>query len=381
MSGMMKQLIAVFLFFSIIFSYSCQKETVTPLPPPTGLDLTDIPYNPESYIIPKPDHFPEIPIPDDNPQTEQGVELGRMLFFDPILSADSTMACAGCHFPSSSFTDDLAVSTGIDGIAGKRSAMSLLDIAYNVNGFFWDGRVMTLEEQALLPVEDPIELHNTWVNVIEKLQTHPEYPILFRKAFGISNSNEITKELAAKAIAQFERILISSGKSKYDLFINDFQYEPTDSEFRGRDMFFDEGVPDGFPDAECSHCHNAPLFTVNEYFNNGLDSVGPKLEDLNNFIDKGRGLVTRKLTDNGKFRVPTLRNITLTAPYMHDGRFFTLEEVLDHYNAGGQLSLNKDPLIRPLGLTASQKEDIINFLKMLEDPYFIDNPDIQNPFN
>lgn len=367
------------LFLGLLLS-SCSKEDINPSPSPTGKDLTDIPFNPTNYIIPKPDHYPEIPIPPDNPQTLEGVQLGRMLFFDPILSADSTMACAGCHFPASSFTDDLAVSTGIDGIPGRRSAMALLDIAYSTNGLFWDGRVLTLEEQALLPVEDPIELHNTWVNVIDKFKVHPEYPTLFRKAFGIKNTNEITKELAAKAIAQFERILISSGQSKYDLFVQDFQYEPTDSEFRGRDMFFDEGTPDGFPDAECSHCHNAPLFTVNEYFNNGLDSVGPKLEDLTNFLDKGRGMVTQKLTDNGKFRVPTLRNITLTAPYMHDGRFMTLEEVLDHYNAGGQLAINKDPLIRPLGLTESQKTDIINFLKMLEDPYFINNPDIQNPF-
>jgi cytochrome c peroxidase len=374
-----------FLFLLIVpislFLTACQDdEGITPSNPTSDRDLTDIPYDPTPYTIPKPDHFPEIPIPVDNPQTAEGVELGRMLFYDPILSADSTMACASCHFPPGSFTDKLAVSTGIDGIAGTRSSMSLLNVAYFTNGLFWDGRTMTLEELALIPVEDPIELHNTWVNLIQQLKVHPVYPEKFRKAFGIENTSQITKELAAKAMAQFMRILISSGESKYDLFINDFQYEPTDSEFRGRDMFFDEGVPDGFPDAECSHCHNAPLFTVNEYFNNGLDSVGPALEDLNNFIDKGLGGVTGTLTDYGKFRAPPLRNITMTAPYMHDGRFWTLEEVLDHYDSGGKLSINKDPLIRPLGLTESQKQDIINFLKLLDDTEFINNPDVQNPF-
>lgn len=372
----------VFLALSLLFfATSCQEDDeINPTPSTAGIDLTDIPYDPTPYEIIKPESFPPVPVPPDNPQTYEGVELGRMLFYDPILSADSTMACASCHFPPGSFTDKLAVSTGIDGIAGTRSSMSLLNIAYSTNGLFWDGRVMTLEELALIPVEDPIELHNTWVNVISKFKAHPVYPEKFRKAFGIENSNQITKEMAAMAMAQFMRILISSGTSDYDMFVDNFQYEPTDSELRGRDMFFDEGVPDGFPDAECSHCHNAPFFTVNDYFNNGLDSVGPALEDLNNFADKGLGGFTNVLTDNGKFRAPTLRNITLTAPYMHDGRFQTLEEVLDHYNSGGKLSINKDPLIRPLGLTESQKEDIINFLQLLEDQEFINNPDIQNPF-
>ncbi len=372
-----------YLFFiiattSLVISACNSDDEVTPST--TGIDLTGIPYDPQPYEILKPDTYPEVPIPANNPQTADGVQLGRMLFYDPILSGDGTLSCAGCHFPEASFTDNLPVSTGIDGIAGMRSAMMLLDVAYHTNGLFWDGRSMTLEEQALIPIEDPIEMHNTWANAIEDLKKEEDYRRMFRKAFGISNSSEITKELAAMAIAQFERILISSGTSKYDLFIDDLQYIPTDSELRGRDMFFDEGFPDGFPDAECSHCHNAPLFTTNEYMNNGLDSVGPSLEDLNNFIDIGLGGVTGKLTDYGKFRVPSLRNITLTAPFMHDGRFNTLEEVIDHYDSGGKTAINKDPLIRPLGLTESQKEDIINFLKLLEDQEFVNNPDIASPF-
>ena len=154
--------------------------------PPTGGekgDLEDIAYDPQTYTIPQPSHFPAIPIPADNPQTGAGVQLDRRLFYDPILSADSTQSCSSCHLPQGSFTDNLAVSKGIDGISGKRSSMSLLNVAYVNNqpgkpgdrayNLFWDGRAQSLEEQALLPVEDPIEMHNTWPNVMEKLSKHP----------------------------------------------------------------------------------------------------------------------------------------------------------------------------------------------------------------
>ena len=152
-------------------------------------DLTDIPYEPVDYELVVPCGFPTMEIPADNPLTVDGVQLGRFLFYDPILSADSTMSCASCHLPSGVFTDNLAVSTGIDGIAGTRSSMSLLNVGYFYNGLFWDGRASTLEEQALLPVEDPIEMHNTWPNVVAKLQVHENYPKMFRKAFGIDEQN------------------------------------------------------------------------------------------------------------------------------------------------------------------------------------------------
>ena len=179
-------------------------------------DLTDIEYNPQTLEINYPATFPRLEQPQDNIMTVDGVELGRHLFYDPILSADSTMSCASCHFQSSSFTDNLAVSTGIDDIAGTRSSMSLINAGFYNTGLFWDGRADNLEDQALLPVEDPIELHDTWPNVVFKLQCTDNYPVMFRKAFGIEKSSEITKELAAKAIAQFERSMVSSGSSKYD---------------------------------------------------------------------------------------------------------------------------------------------------------------------
>ncbi len=361
-------------------------------PPPAGPDnddLTSISYNPKPYTIVKPAHFPEVPVPSDNPLTVDGIQLGRRLFYDPILSADSTQSCASCHLPQGSFTDNKAVSAGIDGISGRRSSMSLLNVAYATNGLFWDGRSATLEDQALRPVEDPIEMHNTWANVVTKLKQHDSYPEYFRKAFGISSKKNITKELAAKAIAQFERILISSGSSIYDLYLQGNLDALDDDEKDGRSMFFDEGGPLGLPDAQCFHCHGGITLTGNQYFNNGLDSVA-KLEDFN---DKGRGDVTNNPYDFGKFRAPTLRNIALTGPYMHDGRFKTLEEVVAHYSQNGKGVINEDPFIRQVGkpipgsnpvqysgLTPAQQQAIVKFLKTLTDTQFINNPDIRSPF-
>lgn len=361
----------------------CKKDP--PPGPASECDLTNIPYSPTPYTIKKPEHFPQVPVPSDNPMTLEGVQLGRRLFYDPILSGDSTMSCATCHFPQGSFTDNQAVSLGIDGTPGKRSAMSLLNIAYVSTALFWDGRVKTLEEQALLPVEDPIEMHATWPDVIERLKGHSEYPELFRKAFGITGCEKITKELAAKAIAQFERILISSGDSKFDRFVKG-ELDLEDNELRGKLMFFDEGQFIGLPDAQCFHCHGGITLTGGQFFNNGLDSVG----DLNDFVDKGRGAVTGNKLDNGKFRTPTLRNIALTAPYMHDGRFKTLEEVLAQYNDNGFGVINEDPFVRTIGfpvgghytgLTPQQTADVIAFLHTLTDTTFINNPEVQNPFH
>lgn len=340
-------------------------------------DLTNIPYEPISYNLEVPCDFPVMQIPSDNVLTVDGVELGRHLFYDPILSADSTMSCSSCHSPTASFSDNLPVSIGIDGIPGRRSSMSLLNVGYFYNGLFWDGRVSTLEEQALLPVEDPIELHNTWPDLVMKLQNHDLYPGMFRKAFGISSSQEISKELAAKAIAQFERTLVSSGNSKYDrarcgepgVFLDP-------DELEGFELFiFEEADHPG-----CTHCHSSVLFTDNRFLNNGIEDVGPSVDDLNNFPDLGFGKVTGDEFDNGKFRVPTLLNIANTAPYMHDGRFNTLDEVLDHYSSGGFNSANIDPNIAPFGMTAEEKASIISFLHTLTDTTFMNNPAHQNPF-
>lgn len=373
--------------FLLIALDACKKDD--PAPADEDADLVEIPYDPKPYVIPKPAKFPEVPVLPDNPVTVDGIQLGRRLFYDPLLSADSTQSCASCHLPEGSFTDNKAVSTGIDGIAGRRSSMSLLNIAYVTRPLFWDGRSPTLEAQALLPVEDPIEMHNTWTNVLEKLRAHPTYPAYFRKAFGITSRKQITKEMAAKAMAQFERILVSSGKSKFDRYL-DGDFDALDEEeLDGKLMYFDEGGPVGLPDAQCFHCHGGITLTGFSFFNNGLDSVA----SLNDFKDKGRGEVTGNPSDNGRFAAPTLRNIALTAPYMHDGRFQTLEEVVEHYSSNGKGVINEDPFIRQVGfpipgtnpvrysgLTPYQKKAIVKFLHALTDTDFVNNPDIANPF-
>lgn len=380
MSDFPKIVILYFLLVVGIGFSSCKKDPVKPDPPVTTpttgpKDLTSISYNPSPSEIERPANFPIMEIPEDNPLTKEGIELGKHLFFDPILSANQQMACASCHLPEKAFTDDLAVSLGIDEIAGTRSAMALFNAGYYTKGLFWDGSVVSLEEQALLPVEDPVELHHDWQEVEKDLRQHEKYPELFRKAFGIENTDGITKELAVKAIAQFERTIISSN-SKYDRVVNGEEFFE-DEEFNGWYMFFDVGGD--LPDAECGHCHNAPLFTTNDYFNNGIDSV----PNLTSFQDLGLGAITKRTFDNGKFRAPTLRNIALTSPYMHDGRFQTLEEVIDHYNEGVHYSDNVDPLLlKPggLGLNSQQKKDLLAFLHTLTDSSFVNNPTYQSPF-
>ena len=340
------------------------------------INLEDIEFNPTSYELPQLVDFPQMLIPDDNPITQEGVLLGRMLFFDPILSLDSTLACASCHDPKIAFTDAQRFSTGVEGGSTNRSSMAIMNVGFNRLGLFWDGRVKTLEEQALLPVEDEIELHEDWPNVVNKFKRHPDYPRRFRQAFGITNTSEITKELATKAIAQFERTLIvGAGSRYYKNFILEEDFE-SDEELNGRLMFFDASRGD-LPDAQCFHCHGFPLFTDNEFRNNGLDSVAT----LADFEDLGRGGVTDFAFDNGKFVAPTLWNIELTAPYMHDGRFNTLEEVIDHYASGGHFSPNRDPLMDSISLNEQQKMELVAFLKSLTDTSFVNNPAFQNPFN
>ncbi len=368
----------LFVFFAMLF-VACEPDE-QPKPPPAG-DLESISYDPQPYTIEVPDNFPNLPFIEPGSMTVDGVELGRHLFYDPILSADFTQSCSSCHLPAGSFTDNLATSAGIDGVNGTRSSMSLLNIVYNDEALFWDGRAITLEEQALLPVEDPIELHNTWGEVVDRFKAHDTYPEMFRKAFGIKDSEEITKELAAKAIGQFEKTLVSSGQSKFDREKRG-EYFFNDDELAGELMFNDQ-TDETIPEMECAHCHGGELFTTNEFFNNGLDAAN----SLDDFIDKGLGAVSNDPEDNGRFRAPTLRNIFFTAPYMHDGRFETLEEVIDHYATGGHVSPSIDGLMNDLRnqhntkpVTEEQKQQLIAFLKTLNDVKFMENPAHQSPF-
>ena len=356
---MRRQLLLYFLLSLIIIS--CKKD-----------DNEDIGYSatPASLTIPTIFEQKLLPpdIPADNPQTVEGIELGKKLFFDPILSGNDTQACASCHSPQNAFTDVRQFSVGIDGIAGNRNSMPLYNMAWNFNKkFFWDGRAFGLEEQILEPVTNPIEMHNTWEQAAASLQATSVYPDLFNDAFGTTT---IDSTLVSKAIAQFLRTLIS-GNSKFDRYLLN-QEMLTPSELNGLNVFLDESRGD------CFHCYgnpNNPLWTDNAFHNNGLDEV---------ITDKGLGQVTGDPRDFGLFKTPSLRNLAYTAPYMHDGRFATIDEVIDHYSEGLVYSETIDPLMKsvPQGgvqLSESDKADLKAFLLSLSEPGFINNPDFQDP--
>lgn len=301
-------------------------------------------------------------IPADNPMTVEGVALGKKLFFDKRLSDDLTQACADCHMPAHSFDDTNRFSIGIDGIAGTRNAMPIFNHAWNTTGkFFWDGRANGLEQQAFEPVTNPIEMHDTWPNVVSKLQSDAVYPGMFSAAFGTSTIDSV---LASKAIAQYERTLIS-GNSKFDKYLLR-QVSLTPSELSGFSLFMSESG------ADCFHCHgdaNNPLWTDNLFHNNGLDNA---------FADNGLGDITGNPSDNGKFKTPSLRNLAFTAPYMHDGRFKTLDEVINHYSDSLKASPTVSPLLKNVAaggvkLTPQEKADLKAFLLTLTDSSFVQN--------
>jgi cytochrome c peroxidase len=376
-----------FILFCFVIIACQETEHLGPLSP---CNLSSTPYNPTNYTVVSPKGFPPMEHPDDNPITVQGIELGRHLFYDPILSRDSSVSCSSCHDINKAFTDGLAKSVGIDNRVARRSSMSLINIGYSWvkdrgYNFMWDGRFATLEEQIINgPVEDPLEMDNTWEKATADLRKHPIYPKMFRKAFGINCSDEISKELVAKAIAQFERTL-NSAESKYDKVLwASFSYF-SDEERRGMELFAgDANTTTGAKDAECGHCHsfskNKALFTSNDFSNNGLDSA----QTYSNFPDNGYGEFTGVFTNNGEFREVTLRNIALTAPYMHDGRFQTLEEVVDHYATGGHASPTISSILTTSTtiqtLNATEKADIVAFLHALTDSSYFNKPEWSSPF-
>ena len=298
-------------------------------------------------------------IPADNPLTQAGVALGKSLFFDPILSADSTISCASCHMPQLAFTDGRKVSTGIYGRTGSRNSPSLLNVGFYYKGLLWDGRVLSLEEQSLHPITDSVEMDSDWQELLKKIRTHPDYPPMFSTAFGIK-AKQIDSMYIARALAQYQRTLISANT----LFDQKNRGEAvfTEQQQRGWAIFNDASTV--LPHGECAHCHADPLFTNLEFVNNGLDRVNT----LEEFADKGRGRITGNRYDFGTFRVPGLRNIARTAPYMHDGRFGTLEEVIDHYMGGGHYAENVNPNIRPLLFSPQDKADLTAFLQTLSEP-------------
>lgn len=345
----------------ILFLTACRKEKEAALPPPT-VYKPDLPWYFES-------HYAE---PADNPSTKEGILLGKTLFFDPVLSADQTVSCASCHQPQKGFADGRPVAIGIGGQKGRRHTPALLNAGLRQR-FFWDGRSPGLEEQSLHPIQNPVEMGLPLPEMERRLQASPRYPALFARAFGDSRTDAAR---VAKALAQFQRSLIS-GNSKYDLFLRGL-YTPTEEESLGLRLFSTHPDPFALPTVirggNCMDCHQSHTLTgraegFEGFHNTGLVAAGA--------ADRGLMEVTGKSADFGKFKTPGLRNVALTAPYMHDGRFRTLEEVLDHYNsdtlffkpnvdaqilAGSNVRMGES-----LGLTAAEKKAIVAFLHMLTD--------------
>ena len=313
-------------------------------------------------------------IPAGNPTTREGVHLGRLLFYETRLSANNGLSCGSCHEQRRAFTDGRARSRGVDGTLTRRNAMSLANLLW-VRNLFWDGRAAGLEAQAVVPLTDAHEMGQSLDESARKLAATDAYPPLFRAAFGPEG---ITGENIAKALAQFERTLISAN-ARYDRYLAG-KARLSAPERRGLELFTTAPAPStGIRGANCGHCHGGPKTMVELFHNNGLDSLPP---------DPGRQLLTGRAADRGRFRVPTLRNIALTAPYMHDGRFATLAEVLDHYSdhlrESPHLSTFLRETNRPAGspglrLTAPEKEALVAFLHTLTDSTFIGDPRYANP--
>ena len=307
--------------------------------------------------------IPEAVIPENNPQTQEGIALGKRLFYDKRLSLDNTISCASCHKPQEGFSDSRALSLGVNGTPGTRNSMPLTNLAFNYFGNFnWDGSAATLEEQHETPITSPVEMHNTFADITAMIAADANYPLQFEQAF---NTTNVTKTEVTKALSQFVRTMVS-GNSKFDKYLLG-EATLTAQEQNGLDVFLDETRGD------CFHCHGSPtnpLWTDNVFHNNGLDET---------FEDRGRGAFTGDPNQFGQFKSPSLRNLAYTAPYMHDGRFATLEEVVDHYSEGLVFSDTIDPLMKAVAdggvqLSDTDKADLVAFLLSLSDPTFINNP-------
>lgn len=358
----------------------------------------DEPDAPEAYVWDLPAAFPAPYVPADNPMTIAKVELGRHLFYDKRLSHNQTMACATCHEQARAFTDGEATNLGSTGHALIRSAMSLTNVGY-LSVYTWaNPRLLDLEQQALVPMfaDFPLELGTQLETptIVRRFADDPDYQRLFADAFPDDDGDDLfNTEHMVQAIASFERTLIS-GDAPYDRFI--YRGDPdamSAAAQRGMDLFFSER-------AECYHCHAGPNFSTSfrsvtseagapDFQNNGLYNL-----DATGAYPPGNGGLfefTGDLRDQGKFRVPTLRNVGLTAPYMHDGSVATLADVIDHYAAGGRLlpdgplagdgrlNPNKSPLVFKMDLDAGEKSDLLAFLDSLTDHSFITDPRFAAP--
>ncbi len=350
----------------------------------------------EPYVWALPNHFARPSVPADNPMNAQKVELGRRLFYDPALSADATMSCASCHQQALAFTDGQAVSTGVTGQSTPRNSMSLANIAYASKLTWANPLVERLEHQAMIPMfgEEPVEmgLAGKERELLDALRADSEYRRLFKRAF-TDEGDRVTVENITKAIAAFERTLISSS-SRFDRYIAGEEDALTMAEKRGMELFLSERL-------ECFHCHGGFTFTdsvdhvgmpvpESRYHNTGLynvDGEGGYPAD-----NPGSFEITGDPADMGSFKAPTLRNIVITAPYMHDGSIETLEGVLDHYAAGGRTietgpqagdgSANplKSQFVVGFELNREEKSAVLAFLKALTDDSFLTDPRFSDPF-
>lgn len=350
---------------------SCKKDKITPIDQdPSGNGSVN--YNPTPYYLSYSslflDRLPPMPIPGNNPMTEEGVSLGRKLFYDKILSGDGQVSCASCHRPEKAFSDSPNALSNVNGNFTIKNTPSIMNMGW-ASKLFWDGRAQNpgFETQALEPVINPNEMHSiSWSDVALKLKQTSDYPDLFYKAFG---TQKIDSTHVVKALAQFERTLISDN-SRMDKYLRG-EGSLNSNELAGLNLFMSEV-------GNCFHCHGGPgnpLWTDNNFYDIGLDPV---------YTDIGHGAVTGNSSDDGKFKVPTLRNLIFTGPYMHDGRFETLEEVIEFYSTGLNNTPNLDPNFYRVdqggaNFTQEQKDQLLAFLKSLTDSSFVNNPNYQAP--
>ena len=340
------------------------------------------------FLVELPDRIAPMPIPEDNPLTVEGVSLGRKLFYDPVLSSNGSLSCSSCHQQASGFSDPLAKSIGVGGKEGRRNSMPLFNLAWS-DTFFWDGRAGSLEEQVLIPLQSEVELNRDLATLESDLQGHETYPADFEAAFP---GKPVSADLVSKALAQFLRTIVSFS-APFDQIENMVDW-PDPAARRG-DGLFGAVIPGEAPVRPalmfCNECHDAGagikagygkhapgLFTKNQFRNNGLS-----VDD----DDPGRFEVTGEEADRGRFRVPSLRNLTFTGPFMHDGRFRTVREVLENYNEHVSPDVGTDDeMFREPGelqqpkLTESEIEDVMAFIRMFDDPALVENPAWSNPF-
>jgi cytochrome c peroxidase len=315
--------------------------------------ITEVPIGPKVEIK-VPLGLPPIPLPPDNPPTDNSIALGRKLFYDKRLSKDNTLACASCHRPAFSFTDGLRISLGVGGMTGVRNAPTIMNTAY-LPLQFWDGRAISLEEQAASPIANPVEMNQTHEVSVSKLGLDSVYQAMFLKTFG---SKDVTLGRVEKALASFERTVLS-GNSAFDRYeYGGDKTALTPAQIRGLDLFRDPKK------GNCTACHSidahSALFTDGKFHN-----IGEGVNNDGNITDVGRYHETKIATDQGAFKTPTLRNIANTGPYMHDGSLKTLKEVVDFYAGGGNSNPYLDKEIRVIQLSGQDRSDLVEFLKSL----------------